>query len=878
MNKSYQYSKEYHDFSSATYISAPLRTDDYADEREKIGFPEAKYIWPIGCTRFHACRLFTPREKPIRAEAAFVCDNLFDLWINGAEVACDTKRIVSADITDFICEGENNLHIRGYQSDSYKRFSSAITGGIRLYYADGSSEQILTDGEFRHLYLVDFWVTEEPEGFETARPDRYRAVPMNVMDYHPSILRRSNYFKHSFKLEKMPVKARMLASAKGCYEPYINGERVNDSFFMPFSLVYEQEYQDFDILHLLKTGMNTVGAITGNGWYNCSSWGSLRANVPAFIATVVLEYEDGRTEYINTDRSWICAPSPLVENDLQYGERYDARLEIDNWCSPCTDGFIPVSYTENEAPISLLLQSYPYVKKAKEYEPKLLHYTPEGYPLYDVGSCISGRARVKFRGLKRGQDIKIRYCERLADDGVSGENGAYVTVYYQNDCAPDGRSPYFVRNLDVYTAKGEKEESYECRFAYTGYRYIWIEGLESPEQLVKLTPFEIRSELEEVGSIITDCEPINRIFNATRRSWLNNICNGPTDCPTREKNFWNGDSEIFSHSACWLTDNSAFLSRWTDNGIKMHAGPYAWEDETYVMPLTLYRFYGDKEILRARFPEMLKLIDKRTEYEGMILPSENSREYCDWLSPKGVTPSKLFFKGCWYYRMLSEVSRVAEIIGEDEKAAELRVRADAAKEEFNRVHLLAEEKDYDARCQCGIVLPLAFGICPDEMRQDLADTLNEYVKREDYHLTTGFIGTRFLPDVLADGGYADTVYRLIAQDTFPSWLNMLDGGATAVTESWLGLKDPDKSVSMSHFSLGGIIGWFFEYLGGIRINDSEPGMARIVLRPHPIKEVGSFAVKYKSRYGEIYTEWHYEGDTPVFSYKLPDGVCATVEF
>ena len=55
-------------------------------------------------------------------------------------------------------------------------------------------------------------------------------------------------------------------------------------------------------------------------------------------------------------------------------------------------------------------------------------------------------------------------------------------------------------------------------------------------------------------------------------------------------------------------------------------------------------------------------------------------------------------------------------------------------------------------------------------------------------------------------------------------------------------------------------------------------MGHIVLKPHPIKEIGSFAVKYKSLWGEIYTEWHYEGDKPVFSYKLPEGVTAEVIF
>jgi alpha-L-rhamnosidase len=397
------------------------------------------------------------------------------------------------------------------------------------------------------------------------------------------------------------------------------------------------------------------------------------------------------------------------------------------------------------------------------------------------------------------------------------------------------------------------------------------------DQLVEVMPFELRTALAECGEIITPSAPLNRIFDAAKRSWLNNICNGPTDCPTREKNFWNGDSQIFSHAACWLTDNADFLSRWTDNGIKMHDGPYAWEDETYEIPLTLYRFYGDVELLKKRFPKMLRLIEKRDEFEDMLLPENpNTHQYCDWLSPKGVTPSKLFFGGCWQYHMLDSVSRVAEIIGEHEIARTLRTRADATREAFNRLHLVDGGTDYDARCQCGIVLPLAFGIAPAHHRKSLAATLVSYIEREEYHLSTGFIGTRYLPEVLCDYGYSDIMWRLLAQDTFPSWLNMLGENGTAISESWLGERDPDKMVSMSHFSLGAVVGWFFEYLGGIRVRDSAPGLAHIVLNPHPIKEIGSFAVKYQSVHGEFFTEWHYEGEHPVFSYRLPEGVTAEV--
>ena len=874
--KNYQYTTYEKDFSSAMFISPDKTALMQFDRPKEENFPNALYVWPFGCERFHAYRLFTPKKSVIKAEMAFLCDNLFDLWLNGKLVASDMKHLVLKDITGFLTTGENNLHIRGYQSASDETFTSAITGGIRLYYADGEKEEIVTDQQFRQVHMVNFWETEEPDGFETEMAGRGTS-DMNVMELHPIALRRSFYFIRRFHLTQKPIEARLYSSALGCYEPYLNGVRITDSFFMPFCCNYQKEYQQFDIIPFLQEGDNTIGVILGNGSYNCRSWGQLSANVPEFTAIIELLYEGGRQEYIYTDEKWLCSPSPLLDNDIQYGERYDARLEKSDWCSSNVDilAYKRVSARKNEEHPLLLEQNYPYIKKDREYKLDKYKLIADHTPMYDLGVCIAGRARITFSHLPEGKKVRIRYCERLTEEGLP-ENGAYTTVHYQNDCAPGGRSEMFMRNMDVYIAKGTEEETYECRFAYTGFRYIWIELLDDVEQIKELVAFELHNDLADSGEIITSDETINKIFTATKRSWHNNLFNGPTDCPTREKNFWNGDTQIFSHAACWLSDTSDFFARWTDNGVKMHEGPYAWEDETYEIPLTLYAFYGNKEILRRRYPEMLKLVEKRVEFDGMILPEKDSQQYCDWLSPTGITPDKQFFCGCWYYHMLERVADVAEILDDTNTCQELRQKAQIVKVEFNRRHLVDGGRDYDARNQCGIVLPLAFGLAPEEHRKTLADTLVQYIREADDHVTTGFVGTRFLFDVLADYGYQELAYRVITATGFPSWLHMLQTGATAITESWLGEKDPDKSLSMAHFSLGSVVSWFFEYLGGIRINESEPGLAHIVLKPIMIKEIGSFAVRYQAKCGEIYTEWHFEGDKPVFNYHIPEGVSAKV--
>ena len=878
------FTKEYtpvsKDFSAAKLLTPSDAALTAFNRPKEENFPEAPYWWPLACTRFHACQLFTPKRPVVKAEAAFLCDNLFDLWLNGTQFASQTRHLLLTDITDLVCAGENNLHIRAWQSGSDDSFISAITGGIRLYYADGTTESVCLDGSARILQLVNFYDNEnDPEGFETMTSDPYGYVPKKpgVYPIHPIALRRSFYYIRPFALAEMPVKATLHASALGCYEPFLNGSRVTDARLMPFGTNYRKEYQSFDLLPLLKTGSNVLGFITGNGSYNCYSWGTLTANTPAVAAICELTYADGRTETLCTDGQWLCAPSPLVDNDLQYGERYDARLETPHWCEESYPAgrFFPVKASPNEALASLLDQNYPPIRAVKAYTPVRIGSLGENVPLFDAGLCIAGRASIRLRNLRPGQKIRIRYCERLMEDGQP-QLKAYSPVFYPSDAQPGGRAQGFIRNMDVYIAKGAETEEYECRFSYTGFQYIWIEGLDSEEQLESLTALELHSDLTPTGEIDTDSPELMKIFNAARRSWYNNIFHGPTDCPTREKNFWNGDSQIFSHTACFLSDCSDFLARWTHNGIKMEAGPYGWEDETYEIPYTLYRFYGDVGVLRATYPEMLKLIQKRQEFPGMVLPETPCAPYCDWLSPTGISPSKQFFSGCYYIHMLDRIGEIAEILDDNATAADLRSRAEIAKAEFNRRHLCPDGKDYDAHNQCGIVLPIAFGIAPEEHRAALAATLADYVRQADFHVTTGFIGTRYMPEVLADYGYSDLVYRLLVQPSAPSWMDMLKDGASAISESWYGLADPDGGISMAHFSLGAITGWFFEYLGGIRINDSAPGLSRIVLKPHPVKEIGRFEARYQTPMGEIFTHWHFEGDTPVFTYRVPAGITAEV--
>ena len=77
--------------------------------------------------------------------------------------------------------------------------------------------------------------------------------------------------------------------------------------------------------------------------------------------------------------------------------------------------------------------------------------------------------------------------------------------------------------------------------------------------------------------------------------------------------------------------------------------------------------------------------------------------------------------------------------------------------------------------------------CPTTCGAAVADRLVELIREAGTHLGTGFLATPYLLPVLADTGHLDVAYELLLQDTEPSWLVMIDRGATTIWEHWNGV-------------------------------------------------------------------------------------------
>ena len=147
----------------------------------------------------------------------------------------------------------------------------------------------------------------------------------------------------------------------------------------------------------------------------------------------------------------------------------------------------------------------------------------------------------------------------------------------------------------------------------------------------------------------------------------------------------------------------------------------------------------------------------------------------------------------------------------------------------------------------------------------LTEALNRMVAENGYHLNTGFLSTPFLCEVLAKYGYADTAYKLLLQDTAPSWLYEVKQGATTVWETWTGIDaNGHPSESLNHYSYGAICGWLFGGVCGIHLAGET-----LTIAPTPNPALGWAKAVYDSPVGRIESGWQYAGDAVTYTITVP---------
>lgn len=115
------------------------------------------------------------------------------------------------------------------------------------------------------------------------------------------------------------------------------------------------------------------------------------------------------------------------------------------------------------------------------------------------------------------------------------------------------------------------------------------------------------------------------------------------------------------------------------------------------------------------------------------------------------------------------------------------------------------------------------------------------------------------------------------QDSPPSWLYMVDKGATTVWEDWEGLgPEGAPRASLNHYSKGAVISFLHTHVAGLQLLDEAPAYRKLRVAPQPGGGLSWAEVVHDSPYGRIETAWRLEGARFELVVTAPPGTTADV--
>ena len=479
--------------------------------------------------------------------------------------------------------------------------------------------------------------------------------------------------------------------------------------------------------------------------------------------------------------------------------------------------------------------------------------------------------------------------------GNDGPRGSLYTINYRS---AKSRSEYILSGSadgDICTPL----------FTFYGFRYAQISA-DNDIEIVNASFDVVGSDITEVGHISTSNDEVNQLLSNIRWGQRGNYLSIPTDCPQRDERLgWTGDTQVFCRTAAYQSDVLGFFKKWMQdvrdsqmpNGTIPDVIPLvsifrrrdtsaAWGDAAIIVPYTMYLMYGDISIIEENLDMMCRYMDYLAQKPNYSGPSAR---YLDWLA---FEPTEGDYISMIYYAYDALLmSRMTKAIGMDELSLHYATLRNKIIHNFAVKHL---DNDFMPRqkTQTAYLLALAMDAIPEECKARAVAELKSKIIENGYRLSTGFVGTAWLCQILSACGEDGLAYSLLLQTECPSWLYSVRQGATTVWERWNSytLADGfgDKSMnSFNHYAYGVVAEWMYRYMIGIEADHECPGFKHIILQPRPDtrsdeempegqERITHASASYASPVGEIKVNWSMNDGMFTYDVTLPEDSNATL--
>ncbi len=747
----------------------------------------------------------------------------------------------------------------------------AFAALLKLRHADGRVSRLTSGPGWKTaLDPIEDWAHP---GFDDAA--WVAARPAAIDPGQPLPPTPARMLRRDFTIAKPIERARLYITALGAYEAFINGQRVGDGRLSPESTDFRKRalYRVHDVTALLRQGANAIGAHVGDGWYaSVVAPGGRYAFGPPprrLLAQLEIVFADGSTAVVGTDGDWRIGISPVLASEIYDGEVWDARAEQPGWNAP---GFDAAGWEQGRvatAPsCALVAETAPPIRATMTLQPRAISEPRPGVSVFDFGQNFAGVCRLHVTG-KAGDRVELRFAEILKGAGE---------IDQANLRAAKAR--------DIYILRGDPAgETFEPSFTYHGFRYVEVEGFPGAPTLEALEGVVLHSDLPLTGGLRIEQPLIERLWQNSLWSQRSNFTGIPTDCPQRDERLgWLGDACVFWDAAAFNMDVYAFTARFTDDmrDAQTGAGAFSdyapaamrvgdqpapgWADAGVVLPWTAWMRSGNTSVIERNWDAIVRYLGYlEAANPDHLWRNKRGLDFGDWLAldakqPGDPTTPKDLIGSAWWAHSAGLAAEMAAATGRTDEAERLGAMREQIAQSFQSAYVRADG-GVGNDSQTGYILALHFGLVPEGLREAAVERLVADIERRGGALSTGFLGTPFALDVLADAGRADLVYDLLLRAEFPSWGYMVAKGATTIWERWNGDVGDVAMNSFNHYALGAVTGFLFRRIAGIA--PAAPGFKEIAIRPVLDPRVKRGGGAFRSVLGPISTEWE-QGDGGAF--------------
>ena len=731
------------------------------------------------------------------------------------------------------------------------------------------------------------------------RPDDWQAkwIGMDGHDASPAAndpeQRRlpARYLRRDFAVDKQVVRATAYVCGLGLFELRLNGGKIGDHCLDPGLTQYDKRalYVTFDVTRELRAGANTIGVTLGNGRYY-----AMRTKVPFAMQNfgfpklrlqLELEFGDGTRQSIGSDETWrVTDAGPIRANNEYDGEEYDARMELPGWAAPGYDASAWQAAAVVAAPSGRLqAQMIEPIRVTEVRRPVAITQPQPAMFLIDMGQAYYGTVRLKVAGAA-GTRVQLRSAYDLNADGTLR--------------AQDNRS---AKTTDVYVLKGGGSESWAASFRGQGYRYVEVTGFPGTPTPDNFEGLVMHTDFAAVGDFRCSNELVNHIHDNirwTQRAYLRSV---PMEPDRDERMGWLGTQARDFESNCCNFDAAALLGKWLED-IRLDQLPdghlpdvsptfwamynsgIVWPSNIAILPEIMYDLYGDRRAVEANYAALnrwMTFVSRHLKADSTV----DLKKYGDWCDAysmdgggeTGGTSDQLI-ASAYFYNNCRIAARLAGVLDKPDDAKHFSELAAKINAGFNQRFFDPLKHIYGTGTQTSNLLPLAFGMVPQEHRAAVAGNLahNVMIERKG-HLSVGMVGVFWLMQVLTETGHADAAWTVVTQTTRPSWGYMVSKGASSVWERWdSDTRGPGMNSAALLILAGNLDAWFYRSLAGIQFDPQRPGFKQIIIQPTVLGDLTWVKGAYDSSHGRIVSNWQRKGDDLTMDVTIPINTTATV--